>query len=110
MVYIEGMGFGLPAIATNAGATNEIIKHGANGFLIDPGDSSRLAEHIDNLVQDRELLLKMSLAALDHFYSHPTWEDTCAKIHQFLMLHCKSCGKRKASTGSFLCESRQKNI
>jgi glycosyltransferase involved in cell wall biosynthesis len=110
MVYIEGMGFGLPAIATNAGATNEIIKHGANGFLIDPGDSSRLAEHIDKLVQDRELLLKMSLAALDHFYSHPTWDETCEKIHKFLMLHCKSGGKRKASAGNFLCESRQKNI
>ena len=87
MVYIEGMGFGLPAIATNAGATDEIIKYGTNGYLIEPGDSVELSRHIDNLLQDRKLLLKMSLAALDHFYSHPTWEETCARIHKFLQVN-----------------------
>ena len=87
MVYIEGMGFGLPAIAANAGATDEIIKHGTNGYLIEPGNSIELSRHIDNLLQDRKLLLKMSLAALDLFHSHPTWEQTCARIHKFLQVN-----------------------
>jgi glycosyltransferase involved in cell wall biosynthesis len=38
IVYLEGMGFGLPAIATTAGAAGEMITHGGNGYLIEPGE------------------------------------------------------------------------
>ena len=37
IVYMEGMGFGLPALATTSGAASETIRHGMNGFL-DCGD------------------------------------------------------------------------
>ena len=36
IVYLEGMGFGLPAFGSNQGAASEIIKSGENGFLLDP--------------------------------------------------------------------------
>lgn len=32
---MEAMSFGIPCIATNVGATNEIVKNGINGFLIE---------------------------------------------------------------------------
>src|SRR5258706_3070056 len=35
IVYLEGMGFGLPAIGTTAGAASEIITHGEDGYLIE---------------------------------------------------------------------------
>ena len=63
IVYLEGMQFGLPAIAGTAGAAKEIITHGYNGFLVPPGNPEALAHHIELLIRDRELLLKMSLAA-----------------------------------------------
>ncbi|NIO08698.1 MAG: glycosyltransferase, partial [Deltaproteobacteria bacterium] len=34
MVYIEAMGFGVPVIASHAGAVPELVSHGRNGFLI----------------------------------------------------------------------------
>ena len=37
IVYLEGMQFGLPAIAGTDGAAKEIITHGQNGFLVLPG-------------------------------------------------------------------------
>ena len=46
IVYLEGMGFGLPAIGTNCGGTKEIISHGVNGFLVSPGDYASLAEYL----------------------------------------------------------------
>ncbi|MCL6560346.1 MAG: glycosyltransferase, partial [Firmicutes bacterium] len=43
IVYLEGMAFGLPALATTKGAAQEIITSGKDGFLIAPGDAATLA-------------------------------------------------------------------
>jgi glycosyltransferase involved in cell wall biosynthesis len=89
IVYLEGMGFGLPAIATTSGAAREIITDGENGFLISPGDSTTLAHCLQELNQERSRLAAMSLNAHRRFKSHPGWQVTCEKIHNFL-LSCRS--------------------
>jgi glycosyltransferase involved in cell wall biosynthesis len=84
IVYMEGMQFGLPAIAGSDGAAKEIITHGQNGFLVPPGNPEALARHIVLLIRDRELLLKMSLAAHQSAVAHPTWNDSAARVRGFL--------------------------
>jgi len=84
IVYLEGMQFGLPAIAGTAGAAKEIITHGSNGFLVPPGNPEALAHHIKLLIRDRELLQKMSLAAHGSAAAHPTWNDSAARARAFL--------------------------
>jgi glycosyltransferase involved in cell wall biosynthesis len=84
IVYLEGMAFGLPALATTAGGAVEIITSGRDGFLVPPGDIDTLAGHLRTLTEDRDLLLSMSLAAQDRFAAHPTWEDAGATVHRFL--------------------------
>lgn len=84
IVYLEGMGFGLPAIASTAGAAPEIITHGQDGFLIPPGDGAALAGHLNSLIQDRECLARMSLAAYQRYGGHPTWAETAEQIRRFL--------------------------
>ncbi len=84
IVYLEGMSFGLPAIASTAGGAREIINHGRDGFLVTPGDTASLARHLEALMTDRGLLLQMSLAAQANFARHPTWEDSLTTIHRFL--------------------------
>ncbi len=84
IVYLEGMSFGLPAIATTAGGAKEIITPGKDGFLIAPGDTAGLAECLGQVLHNREKLLAMSLAARETFLAHPTWEESCAKVHNFL--------------------------
>ena len=84
IVYLEGMSFGLPAIASTAGGANEIINHGVDGFLVTPGDSPALAGHLERLMLDRGLLLQMGLAAQGNFLRHPTWEESLETIHRFL--------------------------
>ena len=85
IAYLEGMGFGLPAIASTAGGAAEIINHGENGFLVPPDDASLLQEYIMELIADRELLTEMSHAALQRYLRHPTWEDTSARTRNFLV-------------------------
>src|SRR5574341_1116824 len=84
IAYLEGMAFGLPAIATTGGAAGEIIAHGETGFLISPGDVASLAGCLRLLLEDRPRLLAMSLAARQRFDHHPTWAQTAARIRAFI--------------------------
>lgn len=85
IVYLEGMGFGLPAIGTTAGAASEIISDGANGFLIGPGNVDLLASRLRLLNEKRELLIQMSLAARRCYLHQPKWEETAGQIREFLL-------------------------
>jgi len=84
IVYIEGMHFGLPAIASTAGAAHEIITPGENGFLVDHGDAHTLAHCLRTLMTDRRRLAEMSLAAHRRAAAHPTWNESAARIRTFL--------------------------
>ena len=83
IVYLEGMAFGLPALATTAGGAVEIITSGRDGFLVSPGDHGALARQLGTLMADRDLLLTMSLVAQQRFAAHPTWDDAGAAVHRF---------------------------
>lgn len=96
IVYLEGMGFGLPAIATTAGAASEIITHAQDGFLIPPEDPQVLAGHIRRLIEDRRELKQMSLAARLRYLAHPTWDDSMRAIRQFLLLQTTARGNEPA--------------
>ena len=85
IVYLEGMGFGVPALASTAGAAGEIITDGENGFLVAPGDAAALADRIEALYGDRVLLGRMSAAALARYAQHPTWQEITAGIRSFLL-------------------------
>ncbi|RIK29868.1 MAG: glycosyltransferase family 1 protein [Anaerolineae bacterium] len=84
IVYLEGMGFGLPAIGTSAGAAREIIEDGKTGYLIQPNDSKSLADRLREFARNRELLTKLSLNALKRYKSQPRWEETAKSIREFL--------------------------
>jgi len=84
IAYLEGMAFGLPAVATTAGAAGEIITDGVNGYLIPPDDPLTLAARLAALAGDRDLLRQMSLHALERYRGQPTWEQTAQNIRNFL--------------------------
>ncbi len=84
IAYLEGLGFGLPAIATSGGAAGEIITNGSNGFLIKSGDVAALKDCLRELAQDRQRLLEFSLAARKRYEAQPGWEQTGKSIRGFL--------------------------
>ena len=81
---LEAMAFGLPAIGCLGGAARETISHGANGFLLDPGDLAGLAPLLLQLHRDREQLQQMALNASSTYVSRPNWQDSIAAIDTFL--------------------------
>ncbi|HEX5807085.1 MAG TPA: glycosyltransferase family 4 protein [Anaerolineales bacterium] len=84
IVYLEGMGFGLPAIGTTVGAAGEVIEHGQTGYLIEPDDSSALATHLHSLAEDRDLLRRLSLHARERYLRQPSWTETAGRIRRFI--------------------------
>jgi glycosyltransferase involved in cell wall biosynthesis len=81
----EAMNFGLPVIATTRGASNEIIKHGRNGYRLTPNNSITMARHLALLMQNRRLLLRLGLEAKKRYQSHPTWDESMAAVRDFLV-------------------------
>jgi glycosyltransferase involved in cell wall biosynthesis len=85
IVYLEGMGAGLPAIASTAGGAAEVITQGQDGYLIAPGDSVALANYIEGLAKDRALLMQLSLAARARFERQASWQSSMGTIRKFLL-------------------------
>ncbi len=56
---IEYMALGKPVIATRGGGTDEIVRDGQNGFLVDPGNVNVLLNKIDILIQNSDLRQSM---------------------------------------------------
>ena len=61
---VEGMSYGCPAIAPNAGGPKEIINDGVNGFLVNPYDSLSIKEIILELYNNKNLYKSLSLNAM----------------------------------------------
>ena len=95
IVYIEAQHFGLPVIGTLAGGAREIIQHGTNGYLIEPGDSKTLAELLSLLMNDAEHLNRMSRNARTYSRQHPTWDYSCARIRAFLDDTIRRCNPQE---------------
>lgn len=60
----EGLAYGLALLSSrHDGATEETVRDGINGFVIDPLDTAELADRIGILIRDRELVLGMQHAS-----------------------------------------------
>ncbi len=52
MTILEAMACGRPVIGSNVGGIPEVVKHGVNGFIIDPLDVEGLYRYISILLED----------------------------------------------------------
>lgn len=79
---IEGLSFGLPIVASNVGAIPEVVKDGVNGFIINPGDRTKLCEIILRLSRDSSLVNQISQTNRKYFLEEFTIDKFCKRIEQ----------------------------
>lgn len=84
IVYLEGMSFGLPAVAGTAGGATDVVSDGETGILVDPGDSRAVAEALTALATDRDRLARLGTAARERYESHPDWSETATRVRSLL--------------------------
>ena len=70
MVFIEAQAMGLPVVSTRSGGIPEAVKHGETGLLVSERDPRALAEAILQLMQDKELWQRYSVAGRRHVVDH----------------------------------------
>ncbi len=56
---VEAMQNGLPVVTTCIGAMTDMIHHGENGYLVEPGAPEALADALDQLLSSPELCSRM---------------------------------------------------
>ena len=83
-VVLEGMTAGLVVVATPMGGTKEILRHGENGLLVNPGDANDLAEKIEDLADSPYLRCALSVAGRKTIKEHFTFEIMMDKIESYL--------------------------
>jgi glycosyltransferase involved in cell wall biosynthesis len=80
IVVLEGMGVGLPVVASNTGGTAEAITDGENGFLFRRGDYRELAAVLDRLEEDRDLCRRVGARARQRVLGRFTMEHMVDQI------------------------------
>ena len=63
LVVLEAMSYGLPVIASKLGGLPELVEHGLNGFLVEPGNVDELARRIAHLWDSPDLCQIMGRAS-----------------------------------------------
>ncbi|PCJ51759.1 MAG: N-acetyl-alpha-D-glucosaminyl L-malate synthase BshA [Planctomycetota bacterium] len=56
LVALEALGSGIPVVGYNVGGLPEVVKNGENGYLVDVGDISAMADSIISLLKDHQKL------------------------------------------------------
>ncbi len=84
LVILEAMSRGMTVVTTPNSGCLEIIRDGKDGFIVPIRSSDALAEKLNLLAGDRELLETMSEAALQRAHGNPTgngsharWRNCC---------------------------------
>jgi glycosyltransferase involved in cell wall biosynthesis len=62
-VVVEAMACGVPVVATEGGGPAEVVSHGIDGLLVQPGDAKAMADAIAELLEDGELRTRLAEAA-----------------------------------------------
>lgn len=83
-VYLEAHAYGLPVIGARSGGAAEIVIDGVTGWLVDPDEPVRIAEHLHDLRGQPDLWARMSSSARERFERHPTWPENAARIADYL--------------------------
>jgi glycosyltransferase involved in cell wall biosynthesis len=75
---LEYLACGKPVVCTRVGGNPELVADGWNGFLVEAGDLTAMADRMDRLLSDAVLLQTMSRRATEAFHSEFTSEHMVA--------------------------------
>jgi glycosyltransferase involved in cell wall biosynthesis len=88
LVILEAMSAGLPIISTSQGAIPETVIDGLNGFIVLPGDATKLAEKVLLLIGDRNLRLEMGRASRERYQTYYTldcWSERMGELFRTVL-------------------------
>jgi glycosyltransferase involved in cell wall biosynthesis len=88
-VVLEAIAAGLPVVTTDQGAIAETIADGVNGFVLPTPNAEMIADRLTQLLLDKELRERMSLAALDVYKTRFTQDIADQTLADWLLAVAK---------------------
>lgn len=82
LVAIEAFACGTPVIASGHGGLREIVVHGKNGLLVEPGDADSLAAALQHAESHPHDMQRMGTDAYQSYLAHYTPERNYALLMQ----------------------------
>lgn len=87
VAILEAMAAALPVVSTAHAGIPELIQHGKNGFLVDPGDTQAMARWMLILAGDQGLRASIGLAARRTVSEHFNWAVERTRLLRLLGLN-----------------------
>ena len=86
IVNLEAMSVGLPIVASNVGGVPELVVNGENGFLVEPGNITQIAEKVLYLLADAKLRETISQNNKSKAMSY-SWDRTVDLLEEVYRKH-----------------------
>lgn len=81
---IEAQATGLPVVSTLHSGIPEVVSEGESGFLVQEKDTDAMAEKLRDLIQDRNLRVRMGKAGYAHVNEHHNREMELEKLNNLI--------------------------
>jgi len=79
---VEAMSRGLAVVASRVGGPADRIRHGENGYVVEPGEAEAMAARLEALLDDPELARRIGRQAR-HDVEHITWTNHARQLVAF---------------------------
>lgn len=106
-VIIEAMAAARPVVSTRLAGIPELVAHGETGLLVAPGDTSALAQALEELIRDPGLRSRYGRAGRARIEQHFRIEHTVAPLLQLFETTSTKSDQRRASHSEAATESHQ---
>lgn len=81
IVNLEAMACGIPIVASRIGGVPDLVKNGKTGLLVQPRNSSELAEAITYLLMNKKIRNEMGANARENIYKY-SWDEISASTEK----------------------------
>lgn len=79
---VEAMASSLPVVASDVGGLRELVTHDQTGLLVPPEDPERLADALEQLVQDRHRRLALGAAGHQSVREERVWSRQAVRYRE----------------------------
>ena len=84
VAFLDAMNAGLPVVTGRSGGITEIVKHGENGYLFEPGDLEQHAQYLCDLIEHEENAHKMGRSAWETVQANFTQAQANERLRHIL--------------------------
>ena len=85
IAVVEAMASGLPVVASDVGETRELVRHGANGYVVPVGDVEAIASRVDSLLGDDVVRERLAETAALNARAHAGY-DHVANLYRKVLI------------------------